>query len=138
MSKWVSWKPIWVLALLSIVCLVGAGWADEESEQPPGGFGKGKGKGKGKKGPEVVKVDLSKMPKELAKQVRDYIVEDETPKTEPKGEPKGKGKVDFKGKGEFGKGKGDFKGKDFGKDFGKEGGKSNTAEIEKRIDALIA
>jgi hypothetical protein len=123
MNSWQSWRAAWVVALLAVLCFAGsslAGSGDNDEEQQ--GPGKGKGKGKGK-GPAIVKVDLSKMPKELARQVKDYIVADEAPKA--KGEYK---KFDFK--------KGDFK-KYWEKYKLKEEPKSSTSKIEQRLDQLI-
>jgi hypothetical protein len=120
MTAWKSWRLIWVVTLLSAVCIVGTGLADADDDEQGGQKGKDKGKGKG---PQIVRIDLSQMPKDLAKQVRVYIVDDE-PKPEPK-------KEDKKGKGDK-KGKDDKKGAEKGK-----GDSKGMARIEERLDALL-
>jgi hypothetical protein len=155
MNVWRSWQRLFAVASLSVACIVGTGLAsdDDEREEQKGKKDKGpqivrvdlsqmpKDLAKQVKGYVVVQVDLSQMPKDLAKQVREYMVADEGPRGERKDE-KGKGtKGEDKGKsqgkkdGERGKGKKDEdrgKGKDESRDKG-----GSASKIDERLEAVI-
>jgi hypothetical protein len=88
-------KPRWSLRLLAVVglamltCILlsANGRADD-------GDAKDKKKGKGK-GPEIVEIDLNKLPPALARELRERL---QTPATEPKKDKKDKKGVGKKGK----------------------------------------
>jgi hypothetical protein len=88
MSRGKSWRALWVLATVSLVCLVGAGQAEEEAP---------KEKGKGKKS-HIVEVDLNALPKSLAHELKQYLKSQGQYQDDHKGK-KGKGSEEKKGKG---------------------------------------
>jgi hypothetical protein len=127
MSK--SWKLLWFVSAVCLACAVSVSVADDEIG---GGQDKGKGKGKGKNKSEIVQVDLAKMPKDLANQVRDYII--------PAASEGDKGQKGQKGDEDSSKGKGKSKGKSDEKAKPKSDEKPQTpdaAKLEKRIDKIV-
>jgi hypothetical protein len=155
MNVWRSWQRLCAVASLSVACIVGTGLAsdDDEREEQKGKKDKGpqvvrvdlsqmpKDLAKQVKGYVVVQVDLSQMPKDLARQVREYIVADEGPRGDKKGE-KGKGQKDEdKGKGKGKKDGEKSKGKkdeDRGKGKDESRGKGASAsKVDERLDAVI-
>jgi hypothetical protein len=128
------WRFLWLLALVSFACLIGAGSADEQGKQE---------QGKGKKS-FVVQVDLKKLPRDLASEVLKYVEGGEDIAREL--EKKGKGKKGKDKKGDELKGKADKgpkapKGEVAyakGKGKGKKGDQPDRAEeLERRLDRLF-
>ncbi len=117
-SRW-SLRVVSVIATAMLACLFlsGASLAQDDAK----GKSKGKGKGKGK-GPEIVELDLGKLPPDLAKAIRDRLQsqgheekkakdkkgkKDMTEQYGQKGYQGQKGHQDeYKGKDKKGKGKG--------------------------------
>jgi hypothetical protein len=125
------WRFLWLLALVSFACLIGAGSADEQGKQE---------QGKGKKS-FVVQVDLKKLPRDLASEVLKYVEGGEDIAREL--EKKGKGKKGKDKKGDELKDKGPKAPKGEvayakGKGKGKKGDQPDRAEeLERRLDRLF-
>lgn len=90
-----SW--LWAAAVLAAALLAGPARAENDEG------GKGKGKGKSEAKPNIVQIDLSKLPPDVAKMLMKYAVGQTQPEKgppaktaatpQPKGPPAGKGKA---------------------------------------------
>jgi hypothetical protein len=131
MFRIVRWSALLLCGVALALFAAAPGSADDK--------GKGKGKDKGKKS-NIVEVDLSQLPKELAKELKAYLKGGDKKDAKSMDDKKGKGKGDDKGKGEKGKGE---KGKgEKGKGEKGKGEKVpatpsfSSKEIERRLDQL--
>ncbi len=82
MNRWISWRPLWGLAAIGLLFLVGVGQADTTQDRQRDK--------KAAQKPDIVQVDLNALPKDLAKELKRALQKLQQRDTRPTEQPKAK------------------------------------------------